>query len=79
MKDGKLSGTYARSDDVSPIQGVKLDKNTFAFKVQRTFRDREMTLNYTGQFRGDAIKGHYSVGENTSGSVNLWEAKRSSD
>ena len=79
MTDGKLGGTYASGDNSSAIEDAKLDKNTLTFKVQRTIRDQERTMNYTGQFRGDVLKGHYSVGENTSGSVTLWEAKKSSE
>ena len=76
MKEGKLAGIYSRGGEETSLQDAKLDKNTLTFKLQRTFRDTVTTLNYTGQFRGDVLKGHYSIGENTSGAVRLWEAAR---
>jgi outer membrane protein assembly factor BamB len=74
--DGKLTGTYARGDDETAIQDAKLDKNQLTFQLTRSFGGNDVTLNYTGQVRGDILKGHYSFGENSSGWVTLWEAKR---
>ena len=56
MTDGEPAGTYSRGGEETPTQDAKLDESTLTFKLQLTFRDTDITLNYTGQFRGDILK-----------------------
>ena len=76
MSDGKLTGTYTRDGEETPIQEAKLVQNQLTFKLQRRFRENDVNLNYSGQVRGDVLRGHYTFGENGSDWVTLWEAER---
>jgi hypothetical protein len=74
--DGKLAGTLARGDEAITIGDVAIDGNQISFKLQRTFRDNPVTLRYSGQIRGDKIKGGYRFGETEGGYETFWNAER---
>ena len=60
--DGKLGGSFTSGDENTPVTDVVLDGNQISFKLRRTFRDNPVTLRYSGQIRGDSIKGSYRWG-----------------
>ncbi|HJM65734.1 MAG TPA: hypothetical protein QGF50_18615 [Roseibacillus sp.] len=76
--DGKLAGSFTRGDDQSALEDLALDGNTVSFKLQRTFRDNPVTLRYSGQIRGDSIKGSYRFGDSdeAGGWETFWNAER---
>jgi hypothetical protein len=52
----KLTGKIETRRGESDISEGKVEGDTISFKQHMSFRDREMTLLYTGKISGDEIK-----------------------
>ncbi|MEZ5324990.1 MAG: hypothetical protein R3F19_07995 [Verrucomicrobiales bacterium] len=72
-----LTGTLKSGDNETAIKDGKIDGNMISFKVEREFGGNTMTQAYTGQVRGDLIKGGWQTGDASANAwISNWEAKR---
>jgi hypothetical protein len=64
-QDGaKLSGTVHSDRGDSPVTGT-ITGNAIDFTVKRTTPNGDFTIEYKGTVTGDAMKGSFTMGENT--------------
>ncbi len=51
------TATYSMRENETPVDELTIDGNQVAFKVTRSFNDRQFTMEFKGQVDGDTLKG----------------------
>ncbi|MCA9172586.1 MAG: hypothetical protein KDB23_33205, partial [Planctomycetales bacterium] len=80
LDDDKLSGNMqGRNGRETPIEEATYKDNQVAFRVKRTFNDREMVQMYAGKLDGDTIVGTIKFERQGQPMEREWKATRKFD
>ena len=79
LEGDKLTGTVSVLDMESKIEDGKFQGGEVSFKVNREMNGNKFTLKYTGQIKGDTLKGKRELERDGQTNTREFEAKRSKE